>query len=323
MLGSLKTVALRVTRMVVAHAPEILMGVGTIGVAAGTIVVAKQATKLEDELSEIKDAQYDLKDQKDTMDAKEYKKALLAIKVAAAKKVAKIFAPGAVLVIAGVVCFFSAFGFVKKENGILAASVAAANKAFEEYRARVVEDQGADKDKEYLYGLKKEKIEVETTDENGNTKKEKVEALVVDPEKSNISRYAIRFTPEFSGEAYPDVNNNLMILKSCERTWNAVLPSRKKVYLNEIYQELGIDETWESRMVGWDYDADNFGDGKIRFDITEVIVRDDNDPLGYHKELIVDFNVDGDIVHKLPKNPQLLGMEVEDHINGAEKVITF
>ena len=96
----------------------------------------------------------------------------------------------------------------------------------------------------------------------------------------------------------------------------------KKVYLNEVYHELGIDETWESRMVGWDYNADNHGDGKIQFIITEIVVRDQS-ARGYHKELIVDFNVDGDIAHKLPKNPSLLGMEVDDHIGKAERVKVF
>lgn len=321
MLGeTIKSLGIRGARFVASHAPEILMALGTVGVVSGTVIVAKQSTKLEEELGDILDAQDDLKRHKDEFqNEKEYKKELLQIKLAAAKKVAKIYAPGTLLVVSGVVCFFGAFGMVKKQNGILAASLAAANKAFNDYRARVIKDQGEEKDKEYLYGLKREEIEVK--DENGETKK--VSALVDDKENGVVSRYAIRFTPEFTSEASTDVNYNLMILKSAERSWNALLPARKKVYLNEIYHELGVDETWESRMVGWDYDADKFGDGKIQFIITEVVVRDDNDPLGYHKELIVDFNVDGDIAHKLPKNPQLLGMEVEDHVNGAERVVVF
>lgn len=324
MLTGLKTFALRAVRTTIQHAPEILMVLGTIGVAGGTAITVKQTMKLDGELLEFDDAQEELKARKaEFPDEKAYKKELMMIKLAAAKRVVKILAPGIIPVAAGVVCYFSAFGIIKRANGVLAVELAAANKAFEEYRARVVEDQGEDKDKEYLYGLKKEQLEIETVDENGKKKKEKVDALVLDPDKSNISRYAIRFTPEFSSEASTDLDYNMMVLTSCQNSWNALLPARKKVWLSEIYHELGIEETQESRIAGWDYDADKFGDGKIMFIITQVVVRDDNDPRGWHKELIVDFNVDGDILHKLPKSPQLLGMEVEDHVECADQMITY
>ena len=181
MIGeTIKSLGIRGARFVASHAPEILMALGTVGVVSGTVIVAKQSTKLEDELGDILDAQDDLKRHRDSFpDEKEYKKELLQIKLAAAKKVVKIYAPGTLLVVSGVVCFFGAFGMVKKQNGILAASLAAANKAFNDYRARVIKDQGEEKDKEYLYGLKREEIEVK--DENGETKK--ISALVDDKEK--------------------------------------------------------------------------------------------------------------------------------------------
>lgn len=317
-LGKVGTFALKIGRVISAHAPEILMGIGAISVTAGAITVATQTTKLEDALSDIRDAQAAHKEKYGLMDPKTYKKELTAIKLAAAKKVAKIYAGPALLLGGGMICFFSAFGILKKRNGVLVASLAAANKAFEEYRARVVADQGEDKDKEYLYGLKKKTITKEVVDENG--KKKTVKEEVFTSEAPIISRYAIRFTPEFSTEAYDDVNTNKNMLRSIQNAWNAVLPSRKKVFLNEIYHELGIDETMESRLVGWDYNADEHGDGKIKFIFTEIIVYDQNDPRGWHDEVIVDFNVDGDIAHKLPKNPAMLGMEVEDHILRADRV---
>lgn len=325
MLTGLKTFALRAVRTTIQHTPEILMALGTIGVVGGTAITVKQTMKLDGELQGFNDAQEDLKRHKDAFpDEKAYKKELMMIKIGAAKRVVRILAPGIVPVAAGVVCYFSAFGIIKKANGVLALNIAAANKAFEEYRARVIEDQGEDKDKEYLYGLKKEQLEIETVDENGKTKKEKVDALVLDPDKGNISRYAIRFTPEFTSEASgTDLDYNMYVLTTCQNYWNSILPARKKVWLNEIYKELGIEETQESRIAGWDYDADKFGDGKIMFIITQIVVRDDNDPRGWHKELIVDFNVDGDIMHKLPKSPQLLGMEVEDHVECADQMITW
>lgn len=320
---AIKNIAIRSSRFLVQHTPEILMIVGTAGVISGTVVIAKASTKLEDELKDVKDAQDDLKEKKEEMDDKEYKKELLQIKKAAALKVAKLYTPGTLLVVGGVVCYFAAFGKVKKENGILAASLAAVNKAFDEYRARVIEEYGDDKDKEFLYGLKKKKIVVEETDENGNTKQVEKEVLVKDDAKSNISQYAIRFTPEFSTEASEDINYNVRILRAIQRDFNALLPGRKKIFLNEVYRALDIEETEESRRVGWDYNEDTFGDGKIEFIVTCITVSDVNDPRKYHNELIVDFNVDGDLMHKLPKNPSLLGMETQDHIDNAFRIVEF
>lgn len=315
---TITSLVLRAGRVISAHAPEILMAVGAVSVTAGAVTVATQTTKLEDALSDIREAQEEHKAKYGLMDPKEYKKELVAIKLAAVKKVAKIYAGPVLLISGGMTCFFSAFGIMKKRQGVLVASLAAANKAFEEYRARVIEDQGADKDKEYLYGLKKKTITSEVVDENG--KKKKVTEEVFEQDASMISRYAIRFTPEFTAEAVDDITTNEAVLGSIQSYWNSILPARKKVFLNEIYHELGIDETMESRLVGWDYDNDEHGDGKIKFEIIRTIVYDANDPHGWHKELIVDFNVDGDIAHKLPKNPAMLGMEVEDHILRAERI---
>lgn len=318
---TLTSLGIRAMRTVSKYSPEILMIVGTAGVVSGTVIAAKQTLKVEEELSDIREKQDELKEYKDRYTEKEYKKELFQIKKGAALKLVQIYGPSVMLIGGGITCYFSAFGIMKKRQGVLVASLAAANKAFEAYRARVIEDQGKEKDKEYLYGLKKEKLTTTEVDENG--KKKKVTEDVYTQDGANISRYAVRFTPEFATEASTDVNYNASILKSTEASFNALLKSRKKIYLNEVYHELGIDETYESRIVGWDYNNDNHGDGKIHFDITQIVEWDSNDPLGYHKELIVDFNVDGDIAHRLPKNPAFLGMEVEDHIIKADRVNTI
>ena len=59
MLTGLKTLALRVARTAVQHAPEILMVLGTAGVVGGTAVTVKQAMKLDGELLEFDLSQLD------------------------------------------------------------------------------------------------------------------------------------------------------------------------------------------------------------------------------------------------------------------------
>lgn len=319
-------IAVRVGRFAVKYSPEILMGLGTVSVVSGTVVVAKNTLKLDELLEADRKEQEKIQKYRDSgyVGKVEYteddaKKDLMIVKKSAAIKTVKLYAPGALLITAGIACFFGAFGILKARNGALAIALASANQAFDEYRQRVIEDQGEDKDKEYLYGLKKEKIE--TVDpETGKKVKEEV---FVSNGNDNISRYAIRYTPEFSTEAGWDVNYNAAMLRSIEHAFNAMLPGRKKIYLSEVYKELGVEETYESRLVGWDYNADNAGDGKIMFIITEIVERDDNSATGYRKELIVDFNVDGNVAASLPRNAATLGMEVEDHVELAERATTY
>lgn len=324
--AAIKNLAIRGSRFAVAHSPEIFMGIGTIGVVTGAVIIGKRSTKLEELLASSKEEQDKIKEYGEAgeVNGREYtqedvKKDLFVVKKEAAIKIIKTEAPGALILIAGISCYFVAFGIMKRRQAALAVALASANKAFEEYRARVIADQGEEKDKEYLYGLKKEKIE--TVDpETG--KKVKEEVLTSDGTGS-VSRYAVRFTPQYSTEASADINYNTQLLKVAENSFNMMLPGQKKIFLNQVYAELGIDETYESRLVGWDYYADNHGDGKIQFIITEVVERDDNDPSGYHKELIVDFNVDGNVAYKLPRNSAALGMEVEDHITKAERLTEY
>ena len=318
---TLTTVAVRVGRVLSAHAPEILMATGTVCVAAGTVVTAVQTTKLDNELYEIQEAQNDLKRHKEEFPSKhEYNKELFQIKKAAALRVAKIYAGSTLLVTGGVVCFFAAFGIMKKRQAVLVASLAAVEKAFEEYRARVIEDQGADKDMEYYYGLKKTQVTKEITDEKGKTKTVTEEGYIQD--RPAVSRYAVRFTPEFSTEASDDVVWNKNFIKSLESTLNAMLPSQKNIWLDYVYDQMGIDITAESRRVLWHWDKHS-PCGKIQLKTIEIIEPDVNDPLGWHKEIIVDFNVDGELIDILPKNPQALGMEVDDHISSAERISTL
>lgn len=324
---TITNLTVRAGRFVTTHSPEIFMGLGTVATIGGTVMIARKASTTDDVLKKFKDAQDQIKEAKDTgklPDGQEYslddaKHDLFIVKKDAVITYVKTFAPGALVLATGITCFFVAFGIMKKRQGVLVASLAAANKAFDEYRQRVIADQGEEKDKEYLYGLKKETIE---TIDPETGKKVKSESLVQTSD-GMISRYAVIFTPEYATEATVDVNYNTIQLKSLQNTMNALLPSRKKIFLSEVYDELGIDQTAESRLVGWDYLADNFGDGKIEFIITECVEQDNNDPSGYRKYLIVDFNVDGNIANKLPKNAASLGMETQDHVDRADRVIEY
>lgn len=86
----------------------------------------------------------------------------------------------------------------------------------------------------------------------------------------------------------------LLILRLKEQYFNDRLRVYKKVYLHEVYKELGIsvdDKPW-IESIGWRYEPENTSiDNYIDFGIFELANRDFIN--GCWNSVILDFNVDG------------------------------
>lgn len=91
---------------------------------------------------------------------------------------------------------------------------------------------------------------------------------------------------------------NIHFLRTKEQYATDLLKSRGYLFLNEVYDMLGIPRSKAGQVVGWMYDETNpFGDNCVDFDIysqqnTEFIN-------GYKNSALLDFNVDGIILDKI------------------------
>lgn len=163
----------------------------------------------------------------------------------------------------------------ENELGVYAATILGIDKAFRTYRQRVIEDQGEEKDLEYRYGTRKEKIETEYEDEKGRKKTKKEEIEVTDDiEFTDTSKF---FDDTCDGYL-PDAESNHIYLMAIQRSFNKLLhdryhedeiwPKHKRrknrekgkpaiVYLNEVYDELGIERTKRGQLEGWVYDPND------------------------------------------------------------------
>lgn len=82
-----------------------------------------------------------------------------------------------------------------------------------------------------------------------------------------------------------DQEVNLMFIKQCKQRANDLLKKRGTVFLNEVYEMLGLPRTQEGCVVGWHYDEKNpIGDNYIDFDLFNVSILN---------VIVLDFNVDG------------------------------
>lgn len=95
-----------------------------------------------------------------------------------------------------------------------------------------------------------------------------------------------------------DQECNLFFLTRQQSYANELLKARKHIFLNEIYDMLGIPRTRAGQVVGWVYDEKNpIGNNFINFGLyDEHNAKFIN---GYEKSVLLDFNVDGDILDRI------------------------
>lgn len=286
------------------HSPEILMVAGIAGTVASTVLACKATTKVGKIMDETK-ATVDIIHggmENGNINGQEYtqedgKKDLTIVYAQTGIKLAKLYAPAVAVGVLSIGSIVAGNRILNKRNVALAAAYAVVDKGFKDYRKNVVERFGEEMDKELRYNIKAKEIEVTTTDEKGKEKTEKQIVNVIDEDSvSKHSPYA-RFFDEACPEWSKDAEYNLMYLRKQQEYANELLKARGHLFLNEVYDMLGIDRTKAGQIVGWIYDEKNpNGDNYVDFGIYDV-----NDPAkrgfvnGWERNILLDFNVDGAI----------------------------
>ena len=108
----------------------------------------------------------------------------------------------------------------------------------------------------------------------------------------NLSIYGRVFDDSYTNWT-KDTNYNLMYLKKLECYYNTILKKRGYVFLRDIYEDIGIQVTKESIIVGWRYDENDTSiDNYIDFGL------DSHDDMN-NPYILLDFNVDGPIFDKI------------------------
>lgn len=276
--------------------PEILTGLGIVS-GIGCVVSACRATlKVNDILDEHEDVKSDIAQAYemglDGYSERDAKRDNAIATVQTAGHIVKNYAPAIGLGAVSVTCVLGAHGILNKRNAALSAAYSLIQGKFQDYRGRVRQELGEAKDKQFYYGLKAQEVTVEETNpETGRKKKVKKEILVKDP--NGYSKYAKCFD-EGSPRWEADPELNLLFLRCQQNYANDLLHSRGHVFLNEVYDALGIPRTSEGAVVGWVLSKDGSTDNFIDFGIYSIENQMAADFVnGYESNIWLDFNVDG------------------------------
>jgi len=271
------------------YSPEILLGVGVVGLVASTVLACKASTKAEFTLDTAKDKLDKVKEVKENYSLEEYsetdyKKDLVIVYTQTAVDFIKLYGPSVTLGIVSLGCILGAHGILKKRNVALMAAYKVLEQNFGNYRNRVIEKYGKEADKFFKTGVYEE--EIKEIDENGKKVKKIVEKI--DP--NGVSQYA-RFFDESSNQWSKTPEYNLTFLKCQQNYANDLLKSRGHVFLNEVYDMIGVPRTQAGAVVGWILGE---GDDYIDFGIFNGENMCNRDFVnGYERSVLLDFNVAG------------------------------
>lgn len=258
-----------------ANHPTLFFAAGVTGMVTSTVLACRATLKLEDTLDMIE------------RDGGVTSRPPM---IPAAIKIAKLYAPAALVGIASITMLTKSHNTLVKRNAALSAAYTALDNGFREYRARVVEKYGAEADDEMRYGSEIEKEKV-----GGKT----VSKTKAGPQAASI--YAVWFD-EYNPNWGKDPEINKLFLKAQQNYLNDLLHARGHVFLNEAYRVLGFDHTQAGSVVGWilGEDGDNYIDLGVFNDDDQERIRDFVN--GREASILLDFNVDGLIWNKIKKH---------------------
>lgn len=278
------------------HAPTILFGVGVAAMIGSTVLACRATLKAEEPLEK---AEHDL----DHMRSPDYpeeqrKKDTAFVYTRVGKDLIRLYAPAIIVGAAGIVCLTKSHSILMKRNAALTAAYIAVDEAFKRYRSRVREKYGEEEDRQLMFAHE----EVQVLNDRGKLEKQ---VRVSDEMPSMYARFFDQLCPPWD----KDHEVNLAFLRHTQSWVNDRLRVRGHVFLNEVYEELGMDATNAGSVVGWviSDDGDNFIDFGI-WNGNDHKARDFVN--GREGAILLDFNVDGVVWDKVePSKRRALGWQ--------------
>lgn len=235
------------------HSPEILIGVGIVSGVAATATAIHATLHCEQILDEhrfnmeqIEKARY-VADNDDGIDyAKEDEmNDKRVVYTRTAISFVKLYLPTVMFTGISIACILSAHNILSKRNAAVVAAFAALNDKFNDYRERVRNEYGEEKDKQFMRAIDIVQTEDPETGEPGEpSKQQSMDLSGTDRFFDPMSPYWDRSNPEM----------NVAFVRAKTKEANDRLAINGHLFLNEVYDMFGIPHSSEGAVLGWIYD---------------------------------------------------------------------
>lgn len=278
------------------YSPQILLGVGIVGVTTATVLACKATLELELLVEHTKLQKKGLVKKTHELTADEYsstayKRDLTKIYLNTGKELGKLYAIPLSLGLVSLGCIIGGQTIMHQRNVAVIAAYKGLEASFNKYRDRVIEAYGEEKDHDFSEGVTTETVK----GEDGKNHKVKV----LDPNDASTHVRVFDATNS-SWSQSPDYNLNFVQVQ--ETLANQRLARKGHLFLNDVLDDLGFPRTRAGAVTGWVYEGGN-GDGHVDFGIKDMqgersrIMGTDVDA----DYILLDFNHDGIILDFLPE----------------------
>lgn len=291
---SLGTVSLELKK----HSPAILVTVGIVGGVASAVMACRATLKVDEVLEKTKskvEKIHECADQyPDDYTEADAKQDLVKVYAHAGLDFAKVYGPAVLLGAASITSILAGYNILHKRNVALAAACTAVFNDFKGYRSRVIERFGKELDRELKYNIKTEEIEERVVDENGSETVTKKTVTVARPDCNEFTRCFDETCTAWTKNA--EDNKYFLI---CQQNYaNELLQRRGHLFLNEVFDMLGMQRNKAGAVTGWMLNGD--GDGYVDFGITDIKNESARNFMNeLERSVWLNFNVDGYILDKI------------------------
>lgn len=296
------------------HSPELLLIGGIVTGGAAIFAACRATTKIDtvlattkasvDQIHECAEAGEIAVQKGDAIETVKYteddsKKDLFIVYCKAGWGFAKLYAPAIGLSALSLTCILTSHGIVRQRNAALVAAYTAVDNSFKDYRKRLVDRFGEELDHELKYNIKAKTVEETVVQEDGTETVVKREINLIDDPNlpSTYARYFDHLCTGYqdTGDKIIDREYNLKFLKDQQRYATERLKAVGHLFLNEVYDMLGIPRSSAGAVVGWVYDKEGkIGDNFVDFGIYDPYSANARDFVNGREDVILlDFNVDG------------------------------
>lgn len=259
------------------HAPKILLVSGAVAVVGGTVVACKKTLEMPKIIEETKLKSNDINEavgvatvtspatnEMRVYDADDAKRDLTKLYLTTAGKVLKVYWLPTLLVGGGITLICVSHGVMNKRLVAATAAYEGLSQLFDQYRRRVIEAEGSEKDKEYYFGSVKDCDITNNISENVQKLHEKLSNV-------NPNNPHMRVYDEVSSRFWSPVPiYNLCKVKEAKSLAWLRMKNRYNdlgygfIFLWEVELELGLVPTAASFTDGWLYNP-KLGEEQISF----------------------------------------------------------
>jgi hypothetical protein len=212
----------------------------------------------------------------------------------------QMYGPSVILGIASAGAVIGGHSILNKRNLGLMAAYKVVDESYKGYRQRVAKEFGEAKEKELRYPGRSE-TQVVGQDQEG---KDIVDTRPVPWVDGQVREHEVgRWFNDNNKRWHSTLIENQNFLRHAETYWNWRLQAYGHVFLNDIYQALGFEDTYDGQVVGWFKKPGvpcfiSFGVDLLENEGRNYHVdgRDDNE---YNEGWWLDFNVQGVILDLL------------------------